>query len=188
MVIIFLMPRQEFEDRNCQYKIRAPGAYNRARFMCRIIYCLKIYLFRHQLTIDNEKLNDIRCFLVFVIKIYIRYWYQCTSAIMAPLNDFNMLKDVWNAREIIPEIANAVLRKFLNHLWYLSETNIAMSFIDPRISLEMKRRMIENMESESVFGENADLNRLNLFLFTYFCFKSISFRHFVNKTKNIINK
>lgn len=28
------------------YKIQAPGAYNRARFMCRAIYTIKIYLYR----------------------------------------------------------------------------------------------------------------------------------------------
>ena len=29
-------------------KIRALGAYNRARWMAKIIYCIKIYIFRNQ--------------------------------------------------------------------------------------------------------------------------------------------
>ena len=54
--------------------VRAPGAVHCARWMAKIIYCLKIYIFRNQFKITNEKLNALRLFNIFIVKIYLKYW------------------------------------------------------------------------------------------------------------------
>src|SRR5262249_49853891 len=47
--------------------IIAPGAYHRARWMAKLIYCLKIYLFRSQFNLTARELQGLREFNVFVL-------------------------------------------------------------------------------------------------------------------------
>ena len=51
--------------------VKAPGAVHRARFMGKIIYCLKIYLFRHHFNLSNNELEALRIFNVFVVTVYL---------------------------------------------------------------------------------------------------------------------
>lgn len=60
------------EPAECQ-QIRAPGACHRARWMAKIIYCIKIYLFRSQFRLTASELKGLReinSFFIQVIKIF----------------------------------------------------------------------------------------------------------------------
>ena len=44
------------------------------------------------------------------------------------------------------------------HIWFLSETNVGLAFLDERIIEEVKEIMIQNLETKP--GENKELKRL----------------------------
>lgn len=156
------------------YKIQAPGAYNRARFMCRAIYTIKIYLYRHQLDLSDDKLDAVRQLILFVIKAYIKYWFQTTDAIKSTNNDLNMLKDINSLNEIMPAVAKPALGKLKRHLWYLSEKLVALSFFDESVSVDTKIKMVKNLRkcekyqndiNRPTITDDADINNLYLWDF-----------------------
>lgn len=70
----------------------APGVVHRARWMAKIIYALKIYLFRDQFVLRSRELNALREFTTFAVRIYLKYWYVCPKPTLAPSNDLKLLK------------------------------------------------------------------------------------------------
>lgn len=59
-------------------KIRPPGALHRARFMARVIYCLKIFALKKQFEMSVTELKGLTEFNLFVVKIYLKNWFFCT--------------------------------------------------------------------------------------------------------------
>jgi len=62
--------------------------------MSKIIYCLKIYIFRSQLEIKHEVLEGLKTFNVFIVKVFIKYWFTPPNAASVPTNDFNFINDL----------------------------------------------------------------------------------------------
>ena len=60
----------------------------------------------------------------------------------APSNDLALLKDLEFYKSIDSNVAEAAQKKLRGQLLYLSETNIALSFFNDDVSLEMKRKMV----------------------------------------------
>lgn len=78
------------------------------------------------------QLRGLAEFNTFTVKVYIKNWFQCTSAANAPVNDLKLLADLKNYREINAPIANESLRTFRRHFWYLSDNLLGLSFFDQR--------------------------------------------------------
>lgn len=75
-------------------KIYIPGAYHRARWMAKLIYCMKIYIFRDQFHLRAAELYGLQQFNIFVVRVYLQKWYTCQCPAFAPLNDLLLLKDL----------------------------------------------------------------------------------------------
>lgn len=75
-------------------KILRPGALHRARWMCRLIYCLKIYLFRHKFKMTNAELKGIGRVVVFGLVVYLKAWFTAPNTISAPHNDIKYIKRI----------------------------------------------------------------------------------------------
>lgn len=148
LTLILVLKPEDSQGMNVQ----APGSYNRARFMGRILYCIKIYLYRSQLVMEDSVLDSIRRFLVFFLKSYIENWFKAGIAISSPYNDLKMLKNISELREILPTSAEAALQKLLKHLWYLSETVVALSFFDDDVPNVIKEQMVARLESRPIQG------------------------------------
>ena len=58
-------------------KVSPPGADHRARRLSKIIYCLKIYIFRNSFELTNKELDALRIFNVFAVTVYLKYWFTC---------------------------------------------------------------------------------------------------------------
>lgn len=153
LVLVFLG-----ENPSDKYCILAPGAFHRARWMAKIIYCLKIYLFRFERDVEEDTLATLRDFNLFIVLIYIKYWYISPSGVEAPKNDLQLIKDIISYREINDTIANAALASFKNHLWYVSELLVGFSFFDSHINDEVKKEMVVNLSKK---GSKKPLNRIN---------------------------
>lgn len=91
-------------------------------------------------------MKNIRRFNIFVVRIYLENWFLCQIANKAPANDLKLLKNLEKYKEVDGEIGMAVQKKFLRHLWYINENNVALAFFDDDVSIEMKRKMILNLQ------------------------------------------
>lgn len=150
-------------DRSKPYPtVKAPGAINRARWMMKIIYSLKICIFRNQLQsyIDNFKIDALLEFSSFILRIYIKNWYLR----YAPLNDLNLLKQLDNYKIINEAVARATFKTFLGHQWYLTPKLATLAFFDERIDTKALRLMVKNLHTPSSNNEvvNAILTEDNL--------------------------
>ena len=133
-------------------KIYAPGASHRARWMASILYSLKISLFREQLQaldiFDSEPLDYITSLSIFLALFYVKYWFCCTSAPDAPKLDLDMLSLLETYKSTLKdksgtmnEMITAILEKFRNHLWYLSERLVPLSLFSYRTPDHTKSSM-----------------------------------------------
>lgn len=84
------------------------------------------------------------------MNIYIKYWFQAASAIYSPRNDLQLIKDLNKYEEIDVTISKKAMKKFLGHLWYLSEELIAFAFFDENVSSETKRKMVDAMHNKGI--------------------------------------
>ncbi len=128
--------------------IHTPGAFHRARWMAKIIYSLKIFLFRSQFHLSVRELSGLRDFSVFVLKIYLESWYTAACAATAPQNDLNLLRKLQKYKTTNETIATAAIQSFSRHLWYLSETLIGLAFFDSTVPVVMKRAMVSSLDKD----------------------------------------
>lgn len=130
-------------------KFRAPGETSNARWMAKAIYCLKIFLFRKQFKLTARELKALRDICIFLVRMYIQAWIGCTNAIASPNQDFNFIIDAVEYSKVDAAISKIILNKMSNHFWYLCEEAVALSFLDPKVSIEEKRRMVHRLKSEN---------------------------------------
>lgn len=135
--------------------LRRPGAFHHARWMAKAIYGLKMYIFRGQFPVNH---NQLERFVLFIVRIYLKAWYEAPLAIEAPFNDMQFINHLKDYRD--KELSETTLKKFKNHLWYLSELNICLAFFDTNVKDEVKRKMVQNLKKRS---NGRDLLRLKKF-------------------------
>ena len=70
--------------------ILAPGALHRARWMARIIYAFKLWMFRSQFQLKRVEETGLFQF-PFISEVYIEAWFEAPSAVSAPANDLRFL-------------------------------------------------------------------------------------------------
>ena len=114
--------------------------------MARLIYALKIFVFRHQFKLTSSEFTGIKQLCIFGIKHYIKSWFTSRLPIEAPKNDLELLKSLANE---CCSPANKALKKLANHLWYLSEELVALALFDSNVTLEEKRRMTAALQRKS---------------------------------------
>ncbi|XP_074114024.1 uncharacterized protein LOC141537090 [Cotesia typhae] len=92
-------------------KFKKPGAMHHARWLAKAIYCLKIYMFRNQFAISASDLRSLCEICVFIVKFYIKIWFNALTAIQAPNSDLELFKSLIKYKQIHPKIAEAALDK-----------------------------------------------------------------------------
>lgn len=124
---------------------RVVGATSNARWMARIIYAIKTYLFREHLLLDSEFVDAIERFCIFVTLIYTKHWNRCVNAVDAPYNDVQLLKELNEYAEYDGEIADVAMAAHKRHLWYLSDELSVLALFSSKVSAEEKQNMIAQM-------------------------------------------
>lgn len=124
---------------------RQPGAYHLARWMAKGIYSLKILLFKKQFKLTSTEEMSLKKICCFIIKCYAEVWFTAPNAIKAPINDILFIKKLYNYKNDDKKIAETALKKFINHLWYLSDECVIFSIFDNRVTIEQKRKMANKM-------------------------------------------
>ena len=117
---------------------KSPAGIHRARWMAKAIYSLKVWMFRSQFTLTKTEEVGVQNICLFVVKLYLKFWFQAASAVSAPRNDLLFLTEIDKYAEENKDVSKVALNKFLQHLWCLSEELIAFSFFDDEVTIETK--------------------------------------------------
>lgn len=136
-----------------------PAGVHRARWMAKAIYSLKIWMFRSEFELTSTEEAGVRNISLFVVKVYMRFWFQASSAVSAPRNDLLFLKEIDNYSRDNADISSIALKKLLQHLWYLSEELVILALFDDEVSNEIKRSMVQALERT---GEEYPSKRITL--------------------------
>lgn len=105
--------------------------------MAKALYTLEMFI-----NLKEDVLNGLRDVCIFVVCLHVEEWFVCTDAKTAPNQDYQFIRDVIRYKDIDSKVSEVVLKKMTNHLWYLSEATVALSFFDEHISNREKKRMI----------------------------------------------
>lgn len=141
---------------------KAPGAVHHARWLSKAIYCLKIFLFQKEFKLKKREIDGLREICKFIICFYVKIWFDAPRAIKAPSQDLTLIQELIKYRKFNARVSETALRKFSNHLWYLSEDLIALAFFDGSVSNEVKVKMVKNMQNREVTAITSRRAEINL--------------------------
>lgn len=127
------------------YTFKLPHNCSNARWMGKVIYSLKIFLFRDQVILCDLETN-LEQFCLFACLIYTKSWIQCCVPSNAPFNDLKLLKDLNRYSRINAEIANCAIEKFQDHLWYLGSELVVLALFSNKVNDNVKARMFRKMK------------------------------------------
>ena len=181
----------------CDVKFYRPSGFHHARWMSKAIYSLKIYIFRDAFRLTKQEKKGLFDICIFIVFIYIKAWYTSPLAVRAPSHDLNFIKILYKFKSIDTVAAEMALYKFINHLWYLSPEAAALAFFDEKVSVEIKRKMVQKLKlstnsemepSKKYYVHNdADLEKLQSYNLDHFITdKSILFFDRFNIDKSFL--
>lgn len=113
LVVIFLggkVPRFTFKQ---------PGVFHHARWMSKVIYSLKIRLFREQLSLTKRDLKCVKEVSTLAVLVFMKPWFGAMDAAATPRTDLDVLEKLWSYYN--PEVGQAAASKLGNHLLHISE-------------------------------------------------------------------
>lgn len=123
-------------------RFMAPGAMHHARWLSKVIYSLKIWMFRGQFQLTKTEEKGLQDVCVFAASVYLKAWIMAPLVASAPYSDFQLLKSLLGYSTINPAISKAASLKFSNHLWYLSPELVCLAFFDSSVPSATKRLMV----------------------------------------------
>ena len=112
-----------------------PGALHNARWMAKILFCIKIVLLHRQIKklpkgklLVVTQLNKIRKFVQFVVYCYIPWWLTAPVSSAAPGYDVNLIKQT----EAL--VAAAARNALSGQIWYLTQELVPLSLFSSTTS------------------------------------------------------
>lgn len=95
---------------------RNPGAFHHARWMSKILYTYKLYLFQEQFRLTKHESTACLEFCMFVSLVYAKAWTTSTNACDAPLNDLQLFKVCHQYSSVSASISKAATSTLGRHL------------------------------------------------------------------------
>ena len=82
-----------------------PGAMHQARWMSKVLYSIKIWMFCSQFHLTAREEKELRDIAIFSMRLYLRVWITAPSAIDAPFNDLQLMIDLLQLpQSILPSL------------------------------------------------------------------------------------
>lgn len=72
----------------------APGAMHHARWMAKVLYAIKLWLFRQQFKLAAREEKGVRDLALFAVRVYLKAWFTAPSAVTAPLSDLQLMNEL----------------------------------------------------------------------------------------------
>ena len=89
--------------------------------------------------------EKIERFVKFVVFCYIPWWLTAQVSSSAPKNDLLFLNSLFDYKTIDSVIANEALRRFGNHMWYLTEELVPLCFFSNNVKDSTKLAMAKKL-------------------------------------------
>ena len=134
----------------------APGAMHHARWLSKIIYSLKVWMFRSQFKLTSFEQKVLRNMYIFAVVIYLKAWFTAPLAACAPYSDLYYYKQYDEA------ISKAICKKLEHHLWYISKYLVGLAFFDSDVQSETKQRMVNALKSKKPYTPSPGSKRITL--------------------------
>ncbi|ESO05704.1 hypothetical protein HELRODRAFT_171365 [Helobdella robusta] len=115
------------------------------KWMAKVIYCLKMYLFRNEFKLTATETKSLTEFCLFATHIYVPAWMLCPIPSDAPVNDLQLLSRIEQYSEINKNVASAATKKLKNHLWYLGTEMVWLSLFSNKVANAEKQLIVEAM-------------------------------------------
>ncbi|XP_055916769.1 uncharacterized protein LOC129949371 [Eupeodes corollae] len=123
---------------------------HQARWMARAMYSLKMVLLSSQLKITSKDKASLLDVCYFIVTCYVKPWLKCILPVKSPYQDLCFLKAMKDYEQVDQSISKAALKKFSQHLWYLTDEVVMLSLFDDEMVLETKTKMVANLTREQV--------------------------------------
>lgn len=130
---------------------RAPGPIHHARWMAKLIYAIKIFLFRSQRKVFNltkKEESQLQRFVLFGALIYTKIWIESPLAAEAPMNDLNLWLNLKKYEVIDFELCTAARQVLERHLWYLSDELVGLALFSDVVTSSEKKKIVDGMKTE----------------------------------------
>ncbi|GBM23783.1 hypothetical protein AVEN_271140-1 [Araneus ventricosus] len=103
-------------------------------------------LFRSQLTLSVKHEKALRDISLFIASVYVIPWLNCSAAVKASKQDLCFLKSLKSHERIDETVSGAALKKFIQHLWYLSEEMSVLSLFEEVVDVQVKLKIVANID------------------------------------------
>jgi len=129
-------------------RFNTPGAFHHARWLSKVIYSIKIYMFRKQFKVMPKEEKALLSFNLFASLLYMSSWFSCRFPEDAAINDLSLLKKFDTYKSVDEKISQTATAALKRHLWYLSKELIGLSFFSNHVSSETKQKMISKLNTK----------------------------------------
>lgn len=126
-----------------KYKFKAPQSMSKPRWMSRLIYAFKLYLFQSQFNLSAEEVDNLETFCIFGAIFYIRNWIRTPFLREAGNDDLSFYKNMHFFKKFHKKCAESVIKKFEGHTWYLSGELIGIALFSQDVVIEEKRKLVD---------------------------------------------
>ena len=130
---------------------RAPGPVHHARWMAKLIYGIKIFLFRdqrHVFNLTKKEENQLHRFVQFGALLYTKVWIEAPLAAEAPGNDLVLWVDLGKYEVVDHEISQVARKVLAKHLWYLSDETVGLALFSDKVSPNKKAKIVAGLTKE----------------------------------------
>ena len=127
------------------YKLKKPGAFHHARWMAKIVYFLKMFVFGIQMKYPEPVMQLLKRISTFFAFIYVVPWLACTNAANAFANDLVLLQKLNQYSAIDQGVTYAALTVLNRHLWYLTPELAPLALFNSLLSNHEKQEAAEKL-------------------------------------------
>ena len=97
-------------------RFMSPGPMHHARWMNKVIYSLKVWLYRGQIKLTTKEKKGITEVAIFVLRLHLKAWMEAPLTACAPNNDLHLLKALMKYENINKTIPKAASTKLASHM------------------------------------------------------------------------
>lgn len=138
-----------------KFSWRQPGAFHKARWLAHILYAPKMLAFGEQMGYEPDFIDKLKVFVTFTSLYYVPYWILAPRGIDAAVHDLEFSKTLFQlcAEVEFTELANAALRTFRRHTWYLCSETVIFSLFSALVSPDEKSTIAKKLLAVDIPAE-----------------------------------
>lgn len=126
-----------------------PGAFHKARWMSKLLYCLKIVLLSTQIQahfpkseiLTTNQVKILERFAIFTIAAYVPWWIVCNLPANAPINDIKLVDTLADFAPYDNVMVKKAREALGMHTWYLAEELVPLALFSSELQENMKKDM-----------------------------------------------